>query len=98
VQVLAEAGLDGFETRSVVIAIVTVILRPATAGPPVGMDILATFGHGIPPFREMMCKGLKRQGVAGLIQNATQINAVNSSGYAGDDEGRSRGGWDCCKA
>jgi hypothetical protein len=39
----------------------------------------------------MMCKGLKRQGVAGLIQNETQINAVNSRGYAGDDERRSRG-------
>jgi hypothetical protein len=41
----------------------------------------------------MMCKGLKKKGVASLIQNETQINAVNSRGYAGDDEGRSRDGW-----
>jgi hypothetical protein len=46
----------------------------------------------------MMCKGLKKQGVAGLIQNETQLNAVISRGYAGDDEGRSRGRWNCSKA
>jgi hypothetical protein len=46
----------------------------------------------------MMCKGLKKNGVAELIQNETQINAADSSGYAGDDEKRSRGGWDCDRA
>jgi hypothetical protein len=45
----------------------------------------------------MMCKRLKKKGVAGLIQNETPINAVNSSGYAGDDERTSHSGLACRK-
>jgi hypothetical protein len=39
----------------------------------------------------MMCNGLKGKAVARMIQNETQINAADSSSYAGDDEERSRG-------
>jgi hypothetical protein len=97
-KVLAAGELACVGTCGVVITVIAVFLRPATARLTVGMDVRAAFWHGRPPFWEMMCKGLKGKTVAEMIQNETQINAANSSGYAGDDERRSRGGWNCNKA
>ena len=93
-QVLALSEIECVGTRGVVITVIAVFLGEATAALTIGMNIGATLGHGGPPFWEMMCKGLKKKGVASLIQNVTQIKAAQSRGYAGDDERRSRGEWD----
>jgi len=79
-KVLAAAGLDGFETRRVVITIGAMILGPTTAGFSIGMNVRATLGHGIPPFVEMMCKGLKGKTVARMIQNEPGLSAVQPRG------------------
>jgi hypothetical protein len=44
------------------------------------MNMSAEFGDGIPPFVEMMCKGLKGKTVARMIQNEPGLSAVQPRG------------------